>query len=242
MNLAQKYTDEIYMSRLEIEKQMPILAAHALWEEIVRYRALYRKKVILCEQVFEFVLTPAIVKQIQQAQDSIVFQEKPLILDLVSLSVIKEFEETFLFIQLFLLAKVKDSSLISFTIDPMYQEIFQLFIQGQTIIFNEQQEDWTRCFLESMNHVCFQYARKMIECRRKASTDPILLKQLYPFLLNEQCQFYVHHSKKGHYYDIKDYVLFHQCSYETGRCHLLKLAQCGLYRKIRIGKRDVYTI
>ena len=75
MNLAQKYTDEFYATRLEIEKQMPIIGINALWNEILQYRNNFRKETMICGIKYSVVLTPAIQSWIKQTEQELQFHE-----------------------------------------------------------------------------------------------------------------------------------------------------------------------
>ena len=62
-----------------------------------------------------------------------------------------------------------------------------------------------------------------------------------PFLKKAQAHFYVHHSTKGRYYTIQQYIKFENCVYETGRTSMDNLAKLGYYRREQIKNKFVYT-
>ena len=244
MNLAQKYTDEFYATRLEIEKQMPIIGINALWNEILQYRNNFRKETMICGIKYSVVLTPAIQSWIKQTEQELQFHELLMhiyddqLFDAHFFQLSPLIQCFFIYhIESLYVQKGKKYELLS-----AHEFISSLFEESRDSILNQENTDITRPMQECLSQVCSQYKRKMIECRKKVSTDPKTLAHLYPQLVKRQCLFYASHAEKGYYYDVMDYVEYFHCSYETGRQHLLRLAECGLYEKKRVGKKDVYTV
>lgn len=245
MNLAQKYTDEIYFTRLELEKQMSIIGMNALWNEIMKYRQTYRYEVIVLDLRVHFVLTPAILSKIQKANEQLkiadskpLFQRCETIIDATFLTA-PTLIQLYLITQLSILYEMKD---VLFFIHDDFKELAALFETSRSSIFNEDGCDHTKPFLECISQVGFLYEQKMVQFKKKVNTEPLTLQQIYPHLSKKQCLFYATHQQEHYYYDVSDYVAYFHCSYETGRQHLLALAKIGLYEKKRVGKRDVYTV
>lgn len=73
----------------------------------------------------------------------------------------------------------------------------------------------------------------------KAKIQSIL--ELNPNISKKQAHFYVHHSQKGRFYTIQQFVKFEKCVYETGRTSMDALAEQGYYRRESIKNKFVYT-
>lgn len=77
--------------------------------------------------------------------------------------------------------------------------------------------------------------RKTIEERAQR------LREIYPSLKRREAHFYAGHCRIGSYYSIEDFVRSEMSVYETGRQGMEGLTKKGFYRKVREGKKFLYT-
>lgn len=67
------------------------------------------------------------------------------------------------------------------------------------------------------------------------------LREIYPSLKRREAHFYAGHCRVGSYYSIEDFVRTEMSVYETGRSGMESLAKKGFYRKVKEGKKFLYT-
>lgn len=80
---------------------------------------------------------------------------------------------------------------------------------------------------------------ELSEKELKAKIEDIL--EINPNISKKQAHFYVHHSQKGRFYTIQQFVKFEKCVYETARTSMDALAAQGYYRRESIKNKFVYT-
>lgn len=74
--------------------------------------------------------------------------------------------------------------------------------------------------------------------------EPMDVEELltqYPTCSKKQMLFYTKCAKKNHYYTIAQYMEMNNVSYETARKAMEHLVELKFYRKIKVGKKFVFT-
>ena len=67
------------------------------------------------------------------------------------------------------------------------------------------------------------------------------LLETHPMLRKGQALFFASHCTLGRYYSIQDYKKYNRCVYETARTSMDALAAEGLYKKVQIKNKYLYT-
>lgn len=67
------------------------------------------------------------------------------------------------------------------------------------------------------------------------------IEETHPMLRKSQAAFYASHCSIGRYYTISDYKSCAKCAYETARTSMDRLAEEGLYKKLKLKNKYVYT-
>lgn len=67
------------------------------------------------------------------------------------------------------------------------------------------------------------------------------IEETHPLLRKSQAAFYASHCSIGRYYTISDYKSCAKCAYETARTSMDRLAEEGLYKKLKLKNKYVYT-
>lgn len=67
------------------------------------------------------------------------------------------------------------------------------------------------------------------------------IEETHPLLRKPQAAFYASHCSIGRYYTISDYKSCAKCAYETARTSMDRLAEEGLYKKLKLKNKYVYT-
>ena len=75
----------------------------------------------------------------------------------------------------------------------------------------------------------------------KAKERAKYILETHPILRKSQANFYSTHCTMGRYYTIQDFKKATRCAYETARTSMELLASEGLYKKLKIKNKFVYT-
>lgn len=252
MELARKYTDEIYATKKEIERCFNTIGIETIWYEITRYRNTYRHACYI--QNYTVVLTPSILKKMEKVIQKMHVSHALMSVDdyhkkLLTYSIeFRYFVYHPFLLQLFLIKLIVNETLRKNILRLClyaygYQEDESFILRSFEIVTSDIENcDITRAFLDWMMLLSIHLEENMVNFKQKARKIDKDLKLLYPKLNQDQCNFLLIHNQPNHYYDVKDYMETIHCSYETARTHLQGLVDERFYRKIKIGKRFVYLL
>lgn len=259
MELVKMYTDELYASKEEVKVSIGNAGLEKVWIQIQEYRKQFRIDCQLMNHKCYFVLTPYIFQRILEKQSELISSyillsfkeyERHLFKILLRYNMplhYHSFIKIHPLIQIFIVIKNVRTPIKEELVDLIceaygYQNYNRLFLDNQYCLNHESDLDITRPFLEWLDSVCNQVKSNMISSSSHIEWDVSQLLRVHPEMCHNQCNFYFNHHLYGHYYSIEDYIQFCGTSYETARTHLQKMVDIGWYRKIKIGKKFVYTI
>lgn len=97
-----------------------------------------------------------------------------------------------------------------------------------------------RDFLDSFYFLSSENVIQLISTVFESMDVDELLTQ-YPTCSKKQMLFYKKCAKKNHYYTIAQYMEMNNVSYETARKAMEHLVELKFYRKIKVGKKFVFT-
>lgn len=108
---------------------------------------------------------------------------------------------------------------------------------------NNNYPDLTRKFRDFLDSFYFLSTDNVIQLIGTTfeQMDIEELLALYPTCNKKQIYFYTKCAKKNHYYTISQYMEMNHVSYETARKAMEHLVKLNFYRKIKIGKKFVFT-
>lgn len=260
MELIQRYTDERYCTKQQVENEVGRGAISEVWQRIKEYRNYFKVETNLLNQQYEFVLTPMILKKIVDATMQFSLSASTIQMSdyerhltrifnkYVQGSTVSALTKMLPFIQLFMVSSIqhiplRNEALLCVLEAYGYAHHYAIFQQCQRVVYCDPiDKDYTLPFLNYLEQCCLNNQTKMVLFSQEKELNETDLILLHPFMSTKQCHFYVSHRLYARYYRIEDYMEQENCSYETARCHMQGMVDTGWYRKIKIGKKFVFTV
>lgn len=146
------------------------------------------------------------------------------------------------------LLKVPEASLLANDVLQMYHlsSISEDVWEIAEMLEVKEGNDQTAFLLQYMKQLqafCESLSTKVNTQQDKTKSEGVSeLCWSYPNLSQSLITFFVEHRAGNHFYSVKDYQDWHECSYETARSSLNELVNLGWYQKIKVGKKFVYGI
>lgn len=259
MELALLYTNECYASKEEVRTSIGDIGLESVWTQIQNYRNMFKMECQIMNIKRYFVLTPQIFQGVLEKQSE--FESAYILMN------IKDYERhlfrillkhncslhyhSFIkmhpLIQIYMVLLISSPNLkeeiLALVCDAYGYQNYQTMFQEQKICLSDEcGMDATRPFLEWLEYCCGQIQKKVLNWNRNQEVNEKQLQRLSPEMMMSQCSFYVKHHAYGYYYDVEEYMQFCDTSYETARVHMQKMVDAGWYRKIKAGKKFVYTV
>lgn len=270
---TKKYTEEIYISKEELSRQVSGVILEEIWKQIESYRSLFRKTYVFGNKKIHLVLFQRCMEELLEVT-TLLFQFKQ---QNTSSTLIRKayflYGDTIHWVaDMGRYAGLRDLSHMEYEFlenqhIPLLIRIFFLFEfhddasnWGQILfyknncqfpvsfihrssVYKEGQSDMTRefvQFIQALYRNIIRHKGSLKMCENKCEQSLAILREQYPQLQKEVLSFYIHHRDVYHAYTIRQYVEFHDVSYETARCAMEKLKEYQFYTRRKVGKRFVY--
>lgn len=254
-----KYSEECYYSRVQLKNMYSSTIADLMYDEILKYRLLYRHEIIFTNRKYYITLNLFVFNKILKIyeldtnlnkfpmtlsyeHDSYLnVYEKQMNVEIND--VLKSFlqsDENFIIKIFVLYCYVKEKSLWRFFLRANQKEHWIAYLEKVKIDVFEYGEplDLTymfRIFLDEFMNVMRTGKSKVSKVYHKDE-----LKQKFPKLNDTHLFFILKHCDKNAYYTISQFQKFTDFSYEGSRLAMQMLCEEGFYQKIKIGKKYCY--
>lgn len=264
------YSEEEYYDRMQLLSIYNATACDCIWEEIAKYRELFCYEFSFRSKRSYITLNRTLFHKMLKIYDLPLFNEetnkfiaydqnihcgiKDLILKYIHINQIS-------MSQLFLRFLISDEILLlklfvihQFMDDPDFLYLF-LHLHKRTGWYdsimkiekssslNKDGMDLTKGFRDFLDSFYFHSTENVIQLKSTvfAHMDIEELLALYPTCNEKQMNFYLQCASKNHYYTISQYQKMNHVSYETARKAMEHLVELGFYRKLKVGKKFVFT-
>lgn len=260
MQLIQRYTDERYCNRQQVEAEVGLGAINEVWRRIKAYRQYFKIEATLLNQHYEFVLTPAILKKIIDVMTQFSLTASTIQLSEYKVHLTRLFNQyipdssvddlvkMLPFIQLYMISNIthdelRNEAMLCVLKTYGYAHHYELFREVVEVVYADPfDRDHTLPFLNYLEQCSMKNQQKMLLFSQEKQLNETDLLLLHPAMSAKQCHFFVHHREYAKYYRIEDYMKQENCSYETARSHMQAMVNVGWYSKLKIGKKFVFTV
>lgn len=269
MNDYTIYSEEEYYDKTQLLSIYSPTVCSCIWEEICKYRQQYRYDIKFRAKHAYITLNKTLYQKMIRIYDlplekktnirySAVYDEhlgaKDLLLKYIKDNKMMITQEMFQFLMSneFLLLKVfivynyiGDLNFLYLFLClnqrlEWFEIIERIAIQLKNSIANPDLTKEFRDFLDSFYFLSSDNVIQLISTVFEPMDIEELLTQ-YPTCSKKQMLFYTKCAKKNHYYTIAQYMEMNNVSYETARKAMEHLVKLKFYRKIKVGKKFVFT-
>lgn len=267
MNEYTVYSEEEYYDKMQLLSIYSPTVCDCIWEEVCKYRQQFRYDIHFQAKRAYITLNKTLYQKMIRIYD-LTFEKKnsmksvpyldeqlgvkDLLLKYIKNNKMVISQEMFQFLisSEFLLLKVfiiytyiKDLDfLYLFLYLNHHYEWYAIIekIDNDHKIDNVDLTSEFRTFLDSFYFISTDNVIQLISTDFETKDIEELLA-LYPTCSEKQMRFYTKCSEKNHYYTIAHYMKSNGVSYETARKAMEHLVKLKFYRKIKVGKKFVFT-
>lgn len=269
MTLYDTYSEEKYYTKRQLLDLHPGIVGECMYEEIWNIRKRFKIEVDINGEKYFVVLTKRVnslmmsilenkIKVQEMSEDITMFVTTNLIsnkqqfymlcknLNNDKLGVLSEtlYSQQPLLFHLFLICYYNAHSSLLYAYLVHYNRVEWYAILKEIKIINEKNKDLdlTGEFLSFLSTFHLKIYEIMLLSRSdeiKQNYDEIQFR--YPQLNEQQIKFYLSHNNDKQYYTIENFKQFSNLSYENARRKMDLLMQLNFYKRIKIGKKYVYT-
>lgn len=268
MNDYTIYSEEEYYDKTQLLSIYSPTVCTCIWEEICKYRQQYQYDIHFRAKRAYITLNKTLYQKMIRIYDLSlnkhantkkvsIYDERLGAKDLL-LKYIKDnnkiiSQEMFQFLSSneFLLLKVFIIYNYIYDLDFLYlflclnhrSEWFDIVERIEIQSNNINNADLTKDFRDFLDSFYFLSSDNVIQLISTVF-EPMDIEELltqYPTCSKKQMLFYTKCAKKNHYYTIAQYMDMNNVSYETARKAMEQLVELKFYRKIKVGKKFVFT-
>lgn len=250
------YSEEVYINRMQLKNIYASMIADLMYEEIIKYRALFKYPLSFHARPFYITMNQTLYKKMLRIYELQVFEIiETSRFDFMNYlntyknktNIVNDFFTFFLYSNEDILIKtyiiyafIKDESfLYQFLLwnnkTFWYSYILKIQIQQDE---SDEPLDLTygfRFFLDNF----FQLLKEDIDQSIIYESEKDLFLK-YPFIKERNIEFYILHSIQNKKYAISVYQTYFKVSYECARLAMEKMYHYNWYKKIKIGKKHYY--
>lgn len=265
------YSEEEYYDRMQLLSIYSPTVCNCIWEEIIKYRKMFTYEIVFRNTRAYITLNKTLFHKMLRIYDlhledttskrtiiSYLESEsngsEDLLIKYIHLNQLEISQTMFAFIRSneFLLLRVYIIFEFIQDMDFLYLYLYLYkrpswypYISKieRSVSISNGQADLTKQFRNFLDSFYFHSTNNMIQLKGTAFKEMELdeLIALYPTCNKKQLSFYLDHAQKNHYYTISQYMNNNQVSYETARKAMEHLVTLKFYKKIKVGKKYVFT-
>lgn len=265
------YSEDEYYDRMQLMNIYQPTACNCIWEEIVAYRKLFQYDFQFTHKRQFITLNKTLFHKMMRVYDCNVngdFENISMLhfceaygnnkkqcflyyLQLQNITVTEQmihflFDEQLFLLRLFYVhTYFKDKNITDLYLYLNQKEVWSATVHKIDVQIESitTQNDVTKYFRNFLDSFYFNSQDNVVKLKSTIlnNLDEVELLTRYPMCNRKQITFYLNHCQLLHYYTIAQYSHYHNVSYETSRKAMEQLVELGFYKKVKIGKKFVFT-